>query len=327
MSDELNEKPEFERFLKEAASRASTDDPAEITVRQMLAMIGQARRGPRVVRRLEQYLNEAGLRTDPPFTQTWVDNKIAFLPATVTSAGGDLEGADEAAPIGIKVASLASANCEIVSVCPQDSIELALSLMQLHDYSQLAVMSGSHSLKGAVTWQSIATSRFKTPEITLTDAMVLHPPEVRYDEDLIPVIPRIAGPGFAFVRGTDNSISGIVTAADLGERFAQLAEPFLALEELERRLRIIIIRHFSVEEIRATADPSDQRDIESADDLTLGDVVHLLQKPQNFDRLSWPVDRNVFVTALDDVRNIRNELVHFSPDPLEDSRSRCYTAS
>jgi CBS domain-containing protein len=318
MDDALDELREFDLFLEVASERALTDDPVRITVREMLRRIGQARRGPRVVRRLEGVLAEAGLRTDPPFTETWIDNPITFLPATprLPSQSGELPAAVE---IGMKVASLPSADTEVISVCPNDTIEMAISLMQLHDYSQLAVMTSPHNLKGAITWESVATSRhFQTREVTLSDSIVPHPLVVRYDEELIRVIPLIANPGFAFVRDMRDAISGIITTADLSERFGQLAQPFLALEELEKRLRIIIDHHFSMDQIEAAVDPGDQRTIDTVDDLTLGEVQRLLESPDNFERLGWPVDRKVFVKALQGVCQIRNDLVHFSPDPLEE---------
>lgn len=273
-----------------------------------------------MVRRLEQSLADAGLETYPPFTQTWIDNKIALVTATELGRAGTAEASGGSAEIGIKVALLPSANCEVVAVSPQDRLEKAISLMQLYDYSQLAVVSGAHTLKGAVTWQSIAACKIKSQSPELSDAMQLRPVEVDYDEDLIAVIPRIVGPGFAFVRGPDNSISGIVTMADIGIRFAQIAEPFLVLEELERRLRAVIDRCFSLGEIQAAANPNDQRSIEGADDLTIGDIARLIGQPANFAKLPWVIDRQIFVKALGEVRSIRNDLVHFSPDPLEESQ-------
>ncbi len=44
----------------------------------------------------------------------------------------------------------------------------------------------------------------------------------------------------------------------------------------------------------------------------------MLENPANWDRLNRPVDRAEFIHALNDVKGIRNEVMHFSPDPLSD---------
>jgi hypothetical protein len=41
-----------------------------------------------------------------------------------------------------------------------------------------------------------------------------------------------------------------------------------------------------------------------------------MENPGNWQRLTWPVDRTLFIKALHGVREIRNDVMHFSPDPL-----------
>jgi predicted transcriptional regulator len=308
---------DFDQFLKDAAARAAANDPSHVTIRQLLARMGQKRRGYLVIRRIEQALSAAGLQSDPPFTQGWIDNEIQLVATRVEESKTNVA---TTADIGLKVASLASANRKVEAVTREGTIEHAISLMQLKDYSQLAVMSSPRTLDGVVTWQSIAQARLRSSDAVLKDAISHHPMEIHFDEDLIPLIPPIIDCGFAFVRAKDGMICGIVTPADLSTRFAELAEPFLALEELERRLRLVIDRHFSPPEICAAADPTDEREVEGADDLSLGEAIRLLQDPGNFARLNWHADRKVFVTALDELRLIRNDVVHFSPDPLEEQQ-------
>ncbi|MFN8124665.1 MAG: hypothetical protein U0237_19835 [Thermoleophilia bacterium] len=65
---------------------------------------------------------------------------------------------------------------------------------------------------------------------------------MRPTDDLIALIPRIISESFVFVLGADETIAGIVTMADLSEQFATLANPFFLLGEIERRLRLILVR-------------------------------------------------------------------------------------
>ena len=50
-------------------------------------------------------------------------------------------------------------------------MELAVSLMLRDDYSQLAVMSGRHTIEGAVTWQSIAEAKLRSSQAKLADSI------------------------------------------------------------------------------------------------------------------------------------------------------------
>jgi hypothetical protein len=140
---------------------------------------------------------------------------------------------------------------------------------------------------------------------------------VRNDDDLLAQIPRIVDAGFVFVQARDKQITGIVTTADLSHQFAILAKPFFILAEIERRLRRIVDGAFDSEELQAVVDPADARQVKSAEDLTLGEYVRLLEDPERWPRLGWALDRKVFIGGLHQVRITRNDVMHFSPDPLD----------
>lgn len=48
--------------------------------------------------------------------------------------------------------------------------------------------------------------------------------------------------------------------------------------------------------------------------------MRLLEQETNWQRLGWALDRRTFVDALTEVKSIRNDVMHFSPDPLDDSQ-------
>ncbi|MDP9398861.1 MAG: CBS domain-containing protein [Actinomycetota bacterium] len=219
--------------------------------------------------------------------------------------------------LALRVESLKSANTDVAHVAPTASLITAQSIMLRYDYSQLAVLSGSHTLRGAVSWESIAKARLLDGNPSLATCTQPSDP-VAADEDLLGLIPRITDQGFVFVRDAqDRRIRGIVTLADVSHEFSRLAGPFFLLGEIERRLRRVVDGHFTAEELRTVAS-STSRQIESADDLTLGEYVRLLQQPESWERLQWPLDRSQFIKALDEVREVRNDVMHFSPDPLGD---------
>ena len=315
-----------EALFTEAASSDSAK-PIELTIRELLSFWNAKRRGELITEDIKNDLAAANLTTIPSFTDGWIDAHIALVPlvratlATPLPITGDPE--EPAAPpaqVSLRVRSLEAANAGVVSVRLDDSLERAQSLMMSKDYSQLAVMTGPRSLRGAVSWESIAHAKICNPTAGLPEA--LFPPEtVRLDDDLLAQIPKIVDAGFAFVEAQDRQISGIVTTADLSLLFATLAKPFFLLAEIERRLRRLIDQNFGPEDLATIVDPADsKRSVTRASDLTLGEYIRLLEDPSRWVRLDLNIDRRIFIEALDGIRQIRNEVLHFSPDPLDDEQ-------
>jgi hypothetical protein len=112
--------------------------------------------------------------------------------------------------------------------------------------------------------------------------------------------------GYVLVRNhTDSRITGLVTASDLISQFQQLTEPFLLLREIELHIRQILGK---VELKR------------SVNDLNFIDYVQLLQSPEVWSKLSLNIDQELLAAQLEDVRRIRNDVMHFDPDPMEERR-------
>jgi predicted transcriptional regulator len=316
------------KFLREAANRERSD-LVQLSIRELLEMWGYKRRGNWIVSQIEGELEDAGLITEPSFAQGWIDAIVQLMPIGLielrhprTQPEIELEErqewAVESGVVTLLVSNLRSATQEVCSVPLDCALLTAQSLMIRHDYSQLAVMSDKRNLRGAITWEAIAqTSMRKNPE-TVRDCLI-RAETVRHDDDLIHHIPRIVQAGYVFVRAKDETIGGIVTTADLSEEFARLATPFFLIGEIERRLRRSVNRAFSAAELGEVRDPGDEgRDVASADDLTMGEYVRLLEKADRWIKTGWRFERKVFIEALDAVRNLRNDVMHFSPDPLEE---------
>ncbi|WP_154676339.1 CBS domain-containing protein [Amycolatopsis benzoatilytica] len=263
------------------------------------------------------------LTTDPDFTSAWIDSTIILLRQTALMRSPDsateiAEEADLALPdVEMRVGQVRSANVDVVSVSRDDSLEKARTLMMRHDFSQLAVMSGKRDLLGAVTWESIVDALLRSPEATVRDAM-RSAEVVPVEDNLLGRVQLIMDKGFVFVRAKDRTIQGIVTTTDLSQQFADLATPYFILGEIEQRLRRKIDDKFSSEEIASTKDQNDaDREIKSAADLTLGECARLLEAPANWERIDWRITRSIFIELLHKIRQVRNEVMHFSPDPLE----------
>ena len=319
--------PDPKSLIAKASNQANSN-PLELTIRSLLAYWGAKRRGYWIVGEIDRDLIEAGLTTFPPFTEGWIDNLVRIVPYKPSEPASTLAPTNRTPAAAVAadslatmhVGSLPSANKGITSVPPDASLALAQSLMLRFDYSQLAVVSGDRNVRGAVSWESIAQARLRDSNCPLRDAIT--PAElVDLDHDLLALIPAIVDKGFVFVLTTDRRIGGIITMADLSLEFANLAKPFFSIGEIERRLRRTIDDCFERPELEAVRAPGDEgREIRSAQDLAFGEYGRLLEEPKRWAKLDWPIDRVTFTAALNEVRSVRNEVMHFSPDPLDDDQ-------
>lgn len=189
--------------------------------------------------------------------------------------------------------------------------------MAMHDYSQLPVAQSAHHVDGMISWRSILLSRIKGGESERVGECMEPHEEVREEDSLFRAFRKIVDREAVLVRGSDNSIVGIVTSTDLSTMFREQTEPFLLLSEIENQLRRLINGRFSREELAAAKDPEDkEREVDAVTDLTFGECTRLLEKPEHWERLGLGLERKTIVMELGEVRRIRNDVMHFDPDGL-----------
>ncbi|MGF6873031.1 hypothetical protein OKW35_002503 [Paraburkholderia sp. MM5477-R1] len=200
-----------------------------------------------------------------------------------------------------------------------------MTTMLLRDFSQLPVMTNERDLKGVVSWESIARHlQFDAERPTTVRQCMDQGVEVKESDSLFDVIRLIAAESYVLVRAADNRIKGIVTSTDLNLQFQQLSEPFLLLGEIENFVRSLIDGKFTGEQLREVRDGADEgRPVDSVADLTLGEIIRLMENPERWQRIGLQIDRVIFKKELDRVRLIRNDVMHFDPDPIsaEDHQS------
>jgi predicted transcriptional regulator len=316
--------------LRQLAEVAKDKGPAELSPRQLLAFYRYSRRGSWIVSQIRRDLKKLGFRTDPDFETVWVDVPIKLVPIVDAKAEPAAkppvfeaavpvatQGVVEVAPAH-RISRLKAANIKPVSVKPTDKLETAVTLMMTHDFSQLPVMTSERDVKGVVSWRSMGNRLALKKKCELVkDCMEPHH-EVRNTVSMFDVIRMLTERDCVLVRDTTNVISGIVTAADISEQFKVLSEPFLLLGDIENNVRRLIERYFTIEEIRAAKDPGDAgRKIEGASDLGWGEYVRLFENPQNWSKVQLALDRVIFTKNLNEVRAIRNDVMHFDPDGVE----------
>lgn len=119
------------------------------------------------------------------------------------------------------------------------------------------------------------------------------------------------------IRKEDRSISGLVTTEDIIEEFHKLAEPFFIIGEIESSLRQIIGDKFTPEELNEVKYGEDNKDISSVSDLSFNQYIQLIRKGDNWSRLNLSLDKSAFTARLEEVRDIRNDVMHFNSDDID----------
>ncbi|MEM6598249.1 MAG: CBS domain-containing protein [Cyanobacteria bacterium P01_C01_bin.69] len=320
----------WERIEKVAKKVFIKKQEVRVSLKTLLGWFGAKRRGSAVKRRIQKELEKRNIRIEPDFANASLHTVVRFMP--VEDAFGDT--ADEFEDPTFRISQLSSADMRklstdpdsrdkdtttLICVKPDHSVQEATTLMMLHDFSQLPVMTTSRDVKGVISWESIGKHTALSNKCEkVKDCMVKTVPEVTSDSSMFSAIELIVRHGFVLVRQQhDKVISGIVTTTDLSLQFRQLAEPFLLVGEIENYLRSLI-EGFTSEQLQSALDPCDKKCVESAADLNFGAYVRLLGNPDNWKLLDIPIDRKIFRNRLEKIRKLRNEIMHFDPDPFDE---------
>ncbi|MBS1872832.1 MAG: CBS domain-containing protein [Acidobacteria bacterium] len=217
-----------------------------------------------------------------------------------------------------RIGSLPAANRKLVAVNQHDPLNKAITLMLEYDFSQLPVMQSEREVKGVITWKSIGAKHVlgqqcQTVGDCREDARIVDSNRTLFD-----AIPTIVESGYVLVRDQrDKRITGIVTASDLSLQFQVLAEPFLLLREIELQIRRLVGDKLSVGDFQSLGTGYGGKGLpQSVGDLTFGQYVRLFQAPDVWLKLGLRIDCGTLTSLLDQVRRIRNDVMHFDQDPM-----------
>jgi predicted transcriptional regulator len=328
--------------LRELAQKVAQGERPRVMVRNLLRWFFASYRTRSKVREIETALATLGLETEPHFDWTYLDGLVTVQP----SREGGAKGTGSATPVELQVSRedslhqsdsvavstviyvdsthrigrLAVANRPPVSIVPDATIKQAVTLMLKDDFSQLPVMTSEREVKGLFGWKSLG-SRVSQGQVcnVVRDAMDEHC-EVSADASLFRAIALIQEHDCILVRDAAKKITGIMTPYDISVTFGQLAEPFLVLSEIENHIRNLIRGKFTVDELASARDPGDpNRKVNDVEDLTFGEYMRLLESPERWAKLRLQIDRNIFIKDVDEVRRIRNDVMHFDPEGTDES--------
>lgn len=222
------------------------------------------------------------------------------------------------APAIVRLRDLRAAGQEPVFVQRDQPLQTATTLMLRHGFSQLPVMPNEREIFGYISWRTIgeAVALGNTPAIiedcTERAVRVLSPTIALTD-----AVDDIMNENFVMVRMKDGRIRGPVTTSDIAEQYHALSGPFLLISQIEFSLRRLLDEHATLKELRAAKYGNDRRTIESAEDLSFGEYIHVLNNDAVWKRIDIRLDRDEIIDTLHTVRKARNDIVHFQPDGLD----------
>lgn len=303
-------------FKKIVQEIKKNDQEFTISPRQLINAFDYEKRTSGNRKAVYRFLEENMLETEPDFMNVWIDGNIILRHKKKAKSKINND------PIQ-KIKILSAANNYPQTISREALLNEAVTTMMLNNFSQLPVVSGPRTVIGYISWNSIGVRLSNGVQSDkVIDYMDQDVTILDYETPLLDAISKVIRKEFALVQ-KDRMPCGIVTIADISEQFLTLTEPFLLLEQIENHVRQILDGKFLVEELRKFCKTgTEDRKIEHIDDLTFGDYIRLIEKPEHWNRLNLKVDRIQFVKHLDKVREIRNDIMHFNPEGIsEDQRN------
>lgn len=300
--------------------------PKRLLTRNITEFYGVSRRGTRVVERVNFWLEKYELLMEPAYVSANAYGHVEVKPKPTITLNTELKKpkySDTIPRLGIIKSSdlnnSVNQELKLISVRKETSIQEVISLMILHSFSQIPILSSKKDVYGLISWKSIGKA-LALGKTCLTVADCYEPVEIlNYDEPLFKAVKIVLEKEVVLVKDIKNEISGIVTATDIGEQFLILSEPFLLIEQIENFIRNILKDKLTYDDINKVLDLSKvEKEIRHLSDLTFGHYVRIFENEELFKKIDLKIDRVMLQKMLINVNKIRNEVMHFSPEEMDE---------
>lgn len=305
-----------EEFKKIAEAVVETGNPHKMSPKKLLEHFGTTRRKIHVKWWVDKGLTELEVETVPDYKSEYFYGEIQIKKDSATSEKEDFIQ---------RLKLLDSANSTPVFVTKNDTLQKAMTLMMTNDYSQLPVMNSptARSVDGVISWQSIGWATAVGKSIsTVSDCMTKDFTTLKYEMPILEAVHIVKEKEFVLIQKQDKSINGLVTITDIADEFFTLAGPFLYLGQIETSIRVLLEGKFTKEELNEVKFSDDDKAIHSISDLTFNQYIQLMRKGNNWDKVGLPLDKDEFTKKLVVIRDIRNDVMHFSSDQLEENQEQ-----
>lgn len=336
--------PEFKDIV---ASINGSGKSRTMTVRELIQSVGKERRGKYVSRSLRNKLKYNKLMTEPDFEAVHIDAvvtvkqlvqalpsprrlplKLKRVPQVTPVVPQHIEALIDPDPVTPRDAvvtirqGIPSARKTPPSVRSDVTTKMALSRLMMEKLDLLVVQNGDRArVEGIFSYASFTHAYVAgKPTKTVADCTSREFIEVNEEKPLIDAVRDIMRHGTIVVRSRQNQLCGVVSARDVAPVFVELAEPFLLLGQIENHLRSLLerakLKKDDYKKLVVEADAERSARAESPDDLPLGELIVAFESEALWGNIGLQFDKATFKKLLHSVREIRNKVMHFSPDGL-----------
>ena len=297
----------------------------KIPTRHVTEYYGVTRRGWRVIENVNVWLEKYELTMEPSYSTANCYGFVEIKPKPKIGLNAELKKpkyTDAIPRLGI-IKSSDLNNSEdgehkLISVKKETPLNEVISLMLLHNFSQIPILSSRREVYGLISWKSIGKALSLGKKCTSVIDCYEQVEILNYDEALFKAVKIILEKEVVLVRDYKNEISGIVTSTDIGEQFLILSEPFLLIEQIENFIRILLSDKLTYDDINKVLDlVKYEKEIKHLSDLTFGHYIRIFENEDLFKKIDIKVDRIILQKMLVDVNKIRNEVMHFNPEAME----------
>ncbi len=253
------------------------------------------------------------------------------------------------APLSLRANMLVPPDQDLVTAKPQDDLASVVHRMLTRGVSQVPVVDRHHHLAGILALENVAT-RFP-PD--LATAKVSEQPlqsanSTSEEARLTPLLDQLLRDGWLVLHDDKRRVKSILTVWDLGKGFLGYVKPYLLVGEIESLIRRLFQSKLRQIDIEASLRPMARAGLESLKKALLAklpdaevdmaiDSIELPPPPNEPHKLTvaqyqtvlnknWEafgfgpaVSRKVFTEQIEWLRPYRNNIAHYSPDPLPES--------
>jgi len=175
---------------------------------------------------------------------------------------------------------------------------------------------------GVVGWEHVAKHIIKGTKAThAKDYLNDREPSIHSrDEKVLDIIDKITETGFNLIGGDDYLKPSVITIHDLASDLVELSESFHLIEEIEWRIRILLIEKVAPDAatVRKWASPHAKYKETAEDvwDLSFGELMNQFGGKDMWARLDLQLEQQNFYERIKKVNVLRNEVFHFRPKAI-----------
>jgi hypothetical protein len=325
-------------FRKIALSVTTTGVRTRMTRPEFLSYFGVTRVGVRIKSQISYHLRRMQVTTEPDFRGK-AAHEFYLIKATPRSQLKQLKPeepeVDEIDDNGGTIGELEIANRLPEFVLRDTSSEVLFQrLVQSGPRGIVMVVKRIESIKadptkgvlahyvarepqGVVTWEAYA--RFlkqNKAEPTVAEVMTRDISIVHQGDDVVMNMLRIEKLGVLAVVGSDGCVTGLLTRRDLLCELADSLVPYYIIALIEEFLRMRI-KAAAIPLVRLREVAVDDR-LQSEDDLEFKGYENIFGNPELFSRMNMSGTAGEMQKLLENVREHRNDLMHFNQEEDRD---------